>query len=47
MGFDWEYLLDAEGEDIAEAYEMSVYEANKYFEDNDKLSKKYFEDNNH
>lgn len=46
MGFDWEYLLDAEGEDIAEAYEMSVYEANKYFGENDELTEKYFEDNN-
>lgn len=33
MGFDWEYILDAEGDDIAEAYEEAVYEANKYFED--------------
>lgn len=31
MGFDLEYLLDAEGEDIAEAYEDAVYEANEYF----------------
>lgn len=31
MGFDWEDILDAEGDDIAEAYEEAVYEANQYF----------------
>lgn len=30
MGFDWENILDAEGEDIAEAYESAVYEAYVY-----------------
>lgn len=33
MGFDWETILDAEGADIADAYEAAVYEATKYEED--------------
>ncbi len=33
MGFDREYILDAEGEEIAEAYETAVYESNKYYYD--------------
>lgn len=32
MGFDWETLLDAEGADIADAYEDAIYESSKYFE---------------
>lgn len=33
MGFDWEEILDAEGEDIAGAYEDAVYDAQKYFDE--------------
>lgn len=27
MGFDWEEILDADGEDLADAYEESVADA--------------------
>lgn len=26
MGFDWEEILDAEGEELEEAYEENLYE---------------------
>lgn len=43
MGFDWENILDAEGEDIAEAYEDAVYEANVY-EENHRMPDEYWND---
>lgn len=43
MGFDWENILDAEGEDIAEAYEDAVYEATVY-EENHRMSDEYWND---
>lgn len=35
MGIDWEYYLDAEGEDMADAYDDLIEDAMQYFEDED------------
>ena len=43
IGFDWENILDAEGEDIAEAYEDAVYEATLY-EENHRMPDEYWND---
>lgn len=43
IGFDWENILDAEGEDIAEAYEDAVYEATVY-EENHRMPDEYWND---
>lgn len=37
MAIDWEYLLDAEGEDIQDAYEDAIEEWDRYdqYDDDD------------
>lgn len=41
MGIDWEDILDADGDDMQDAYEDSIAEAEEYFECDD------YEDNNY
>lgn len=44
MGIDWEYYLDAEGEDMADAYDDLIGDAMQYFEDEDDYYEEEYED---